>query len=209
MGDERRAPTAAEQARMRAWVEEGMAQGACGLSTGLIYEPGRWCETDELVDLCRPVAAGGGLYATHMRDEGEGLLRSVEETLTIGREAGCAVHVSHHKASARAAWGLVSKSLARVDEAAREQQVTLDVYPYTAGSTRLEAMYRLGRITREHAEAVRLATVPGHPEWEGKTVAQVADLLDLPADQATERILEGASSAPTPASWASTSANEA
>jgi len=190
-GNERRAPTAAEQARMRGWVEEGMAQGACGLSTGLIYEPGRWCETEELIDLCRPVAAHGGVYATHMRNEGEQLLDSVEEALRIGREAGCAIHISHHKASTRAAWGLVSKSLARVDEAAKAQAVTLDVYPYTAGSTRLDALFRLGRMTRDYAEAVRLATVPGHPEWEGRTVAQVADLLDLPVDQATARILEG------------------
>ncbi len=190
-GNERRPPTAEESARMRAWVEEGMAQGACGLSTGLIYEPGRWCETEELIDLCRPVAARGGVYATHMRDEGLGLLDSVEETLRIGREAGCAVHISHHKASVKAAWGMVARSLARVDEAATSQAVTLDMYPYTAGSTRLEAMYRLGRMDRAYAEVVRLATVPGHPEWEGKTVAAVADLLDLPADQATERILDG------------------
>jgi N-acyl-D-amino-acid deacylase len=191
MGNDQRAPTAEEQARMRAWVEQGMEQGACGFSTGLIYEPGRWCETDELIDLCRPVGAHDGVYATHMRNEGERLLDSVEETLRIGREAGCAVNISHHKASAKAAWGLVPASLARVDEAAKSQRVTLDVYPYIAGSTRLEAVYRIGRIDREHAENVRLATVPGREEWQGKTVAQVADLLDLPVDQACERILEG------------------
>ena len=191
MGNEQRPPTAAELARMRGWVEEGMAQGACGLSTGLIYEPGRWCETAELVELCRPVAAYQGVYATHMRNEGERLLESVEETLTIGREAGCAVHISHHKATGRANWGRVSDSLVRVDEAAKRQQVTLDMYPYTAGSTRLEALFRLGRMSREYAESVRLATVPGRPEWNGRTVAQVADLLDLPVDQATEHILEG------------------
>jgi N-acyl-D-amino-acid deacylase len=192
MGNAQRAPTPEEQARMRGWVEQAMEQGACGFSTGLIYEPGRWCETDELIDLCRPVGAYGGVYATHMRNEGEGLLDAVEETLRIGREAGCAVNISHHKASARAAWGLVPKSLARVEEAVRAgQRVTLDVYPYIAGSTRLEAVYRLGRIDREHAEHVRLATVPGHEAWQGKTVAQVADLLDLPVDQAVERILAG------------------
>lgn len=191
MGNARRPPTAAELARMRAWVEQGMAQGACGLSTGLIYEPGRWCETEELVELCRPVAAYGGLYATHMRDEGEHLLDSVEETLQIGRQAGCAVHISHHKATGRAAWGLVSRSLARVEAAAATQRVTLDVYPYTAGSTRLEALVRLGRVDAASAATVRLATVPGHPEWEGKSVAEVAAVLDLPVEQALTRILEG------------------
>lgn len=192
MGNDNRAPTAGEQARMRAWVEQGMEQGACGLSTGLIYEPGRWCETDELIELCRPLAGYGGVYATHMRNEGEHLLDSVEETLRIGREAGCAVHISHHKASARAAWGMVAKSLARVDEAVKAgERVTLDMYPYTAGSTRLEALFRIGRMTRDYAEHVRLATVPGRPQWDGKTVADIADQLDLPVDQACERILEG------------------
>lgn len=191
MGNAHRPPTTAELARMRAWVEQGMAQGACGLSTGLIYEPGRWCETEELVELCRPVAAYDGLYATHMRDEGQRLLDSVEETLLIGRQAGCAVHISHHKATGPAAWGLVPRSLARVEAAAITQRVTLDVYPYTAGSTRLEALVRLGRIDAASAETVRLATVPGHPEWEGKTVAEVAAVLDLPVEQALARILEG------------------
>lgn len=191
MGTARRPPTAMELAQMRAWVEQGMAQGACGLSTGLIYEPGRWCETEEIIELCRPVTAYGGLYATHMRDEGERLFESVEETLRIGWEARCAVHISHHKATGRTAWGLVPRSLARVAAASAAQRVTLDVYPYTAGSTRLEALVRLGRVDAGSAETVRLATVPGHPQWEGKTVAEVAAALDLPVEQALARILEG------------------
>jgi N-acyl-D-amino-acid deacylase len=191
-GNERRPPADAEQARMRGWVEEAMAQGACGLSTGLIYEPGRWSETEEIIDLCRAIAPYGGVYATHMRNEGEQLLESVEETLRIGREAGCPVHISHHKASAERAWGLVGPSLARTDAArAAGQQVTLDVYPYTAGSTRLEAVARLGRIDAASAARLRLATVPGRPEYDGKNLAEVALALDLPPDQAAERILEG------------------
>ncbi len=191
MGNEQRPPAAEEQARMRGWVEEAMAQGACGLSTGLIYEPGRWCATEELIDLCRPVAAAKGVYATHMRNEGDQLLDAVEETLRIGREAGCAVHISHHKATGKANWGRVAASLARVDQATGSQAVTLDMYPYIAGSTRLEALYRIGRIDGEYAQALRLATVPGHPEWDGLRVTEVADLLDLPVDQAVKRILEG------------------
>ena len=192
LGEERRAPTVAELDRMRGWVEQGMEQGACGLSSGLIYEPGRWCATDELVELCRPVAAQGGLYATHMRDEGLRLLDSVEETLTVGREAGCAVQISHHKAIGEAAWGLVARSLARVDEAVvAGQRVTLDMYPYTASSTWLAALLSAGRITPESAGPVRLATVPGHPDWEGRTIAEVAETLDLPVDQTLDRILAG------------------
>ena len=190
-GNEQRPPTAQELAQMQGWVEQGMEQGACGLSTGLIYEPGRWADTEELIALCRPVAAHGGVYATHMRNEGLGLLDSVEETLRIGREAGCAVHISHHKASGKGAPGLVPQSLAKVDEAAKHQQVTLDFYPYTAGSTRLEAIYKLGRFDDEYAHNVLLATVPGRPDLDGKTVAQAAAEMDLPYDQAIERILEG------------------
>lgn len=191
-GNERRAPTPAELARMRGWVEEAMAQGAAGLSTGLIYEPGRWSETEEIIELCRAIAPYGGVYATHMRNEGEQLLDSVEETLRIGREAGCPVHISHHKASGEHVTGLVERSLARVDQArATGQAATLDMYPYPAGSTRLDAIYRLGRINGWYAERLRLATVPGKPQWEGKTLAEVAEELDLPPEQAAERILEG------------------
>ena len=191
-GNERRPPTDAELARMQAWVDEAMAQGACGLSTGLIYEPGRWSATEEIVALCARIAPHGGVYATHMRNEGEGLLEAVEETLRIGREAGVPVHISHHKATGPNTVGFVERSLARTDAArAAGQAVTLDMYPYTAGSTRLEALHRLGRIDNAYAERLRLATVPGRPQFQGRTLADVALELDLPPDQAAERILEG------------------
>src|SRR5258707_12323429 len=123
---------------MRGWTEQAMAQGACGLSTGLIYRPGRWSNTDEIVALAREVAPYGGLYATHMRNEGEHLLDSIEETLTIGREAGIPVHVSHHKSAGKGNWGLVKQSLAKVDGAvAAGADATLDADPYTAGTGRM------------------------------------------------------------------------
>jgi N-acyl-D-amino-acid deacylase len=192
IGNEQREPTGPELAQMCAWVAEAMEQGACGLSTGLIYEPGRWSATEEIVELCRRIAPYSGVYATHMRNEGEGLLEAVDETLRIGREAGCPVHISHHKATGDRTRGFVERSLAKTD-AARDagQAVTLDMYPYTAGSTRLEALAHLGRIDGAYAERLRLATVPGRPELEGKTLAEVALLLDLPAEQAAERILDG------------------
>ncbi len=193
MRNAQRAPSPGELARMRGWVEQAMEQGACGLSTGLIYEPNRWAETDEIAALCRAIAPRGGVYATHMRNESDKLLEAVEETLTIGRDAGCAVHISHHKAGGRRVWGLVNESLAKVDRArAAGQDVTLDVYPYPAGSTRLEALWRLGSFTDpDYAPLIRIATCPGHAEWQGKTVAEVADELDLPYDQAAERIVQG------------------
>jgi N-acyl-D-amino-acid deacylase len=136
MGFDRRPPTAQELAGMEALVAEGMQAGAAGLSSGLAYAPGVFSEPEELIALCRVVARYGGLYTTHMRDQGAGLLASVEESLRVGREAGVPVQISHHKAMGEAYWGRVRESLARVD-AAREagQDVTLDVYPYTAVST--------------------------------------------------------------------------
>ena len=118
--------------------------GCVGFSTGLIYEPGRYSNTDELIRVGRRVMAGHRrLYATHMRDEGLGLLDAVAEAIAIGEEGGVPVQISHHKASTRAAWGLVKQSLALID-AARERgvDVTADQYPYTAGSTSLFAVVR-------------------------------------------------------------------
>jgi N-acyl-D-amino-acid deacylase len=127
-----------------------------------------------------------------MRDEGDGLLDAVAETLRIGREAGVPVHISHHKATGDRTAGLIERSLAATDAArAAGQAVTLDIYPYTAGSTRLEAYARGGRNFAAIADRLRLATVPGRPAFQGKTLAEVALLLDLPPEQAADRILEG------------------
>lgn len=136
MGFDRRPPTMGELERMQALVAEAMQAGAAGISSGLAYAPGVFSQPEELVALCRVVARYGGIYTTHMRDQGAGLLDSVEESLRVGREAGVPVQISHHKAMGEAYWGRVRESLARVDEARHGgQDVTLDVYPYTAVST--------------------------------------------------------------------------
>ena len=126
---------------MREGLEEGLAAGALGLSTGLIYEPGRHAKTDEIVDLAAAMRGSGGLYATHMRNEGARLLESVDEAIEIGERAGVAVQISHHKASGRESWGLVARSLELIEKAqARGLDVHADQYPYTAGSTVLAAI---------------------------------------------------------------------
>jgi N-acyl-D-amino-acid deacylase len=142
MGLEERTARPAEVAQMRDVVDEGMRQGAFGLSTGLVYAPGAFADTEEIVELSKVVAAHRGIYATHMRDEGARLIPSVEEALRIGREAGISVQISHHKAAGRFNWGKVKKTLAMVDRA-REAglDVHSDVYPYSAGSTVLSAMF--------------------------------------------------------------------
>ncbi|MEO6811709.1 MAG: amidohydrolase family protein, partial [Isosphaeraceae bacterium] len=127
--------------QMRTLVEQGMDAGAWGMSTGLIYLPGRYADTAELIDLAKVVAKHGGIYASHMRNEGGGLLNSIDETITIGREAGVPVQISHLKASGEKNWGLVVPAIARI-KAARDagQVVTADQYPYIASSTSLAAM---------------------------------------------------------------------
>ena len=162
-----------------------MEQGACGLSTGLIYVPGRFSATEEIVSLAEEIAPYGGLYATHMRNEADRLLEAVEEALRIGRDASVPVHISHHKAAGRPNWGKVRDSLASVDAANRRgSDVTLDVYPYTAGSGRMIEYFDLDRIDEDMAGNVRLAACPAFPELEGRMLTEVAadrgtDLTDL------------------------------
>ncbi len=142
MGRANRAPTADELAKMRALVRREMAAGAFGLSTGLIYVPGTYAKTDELVALCEEVASFGGLYATHMRDEGDHVLESIDEAIEIGRRAGLPVHLSHLKASGKPNWGKSEQIVARL-EAARADglAVTGDQYAYTASSTTLLVLF--------------------------------------------------------------------
>jgi N-acyl-D-amino-acid deacylase len=190
MGDERRAPTDAELARMKRWVTEAMGQGACGLSTGLIYQPGRYSATEEVVALAEAVAPFGGLYATHMRNEADRLIEAVDEAIRVGREADIGVHISHHKASGRRNWGMVGASLAHIDEAnAAGADVTLDVYPYTAGSGRMIEYFNLDRISIELAEVIRLASCPAFPAYEGRMLVDIAEEEGVDLDELVRRIL--------------------
>ena len=176
MGRDDSAPSGAQMKHMKDLVREGLDAGAIGLSTGLIYEPGRHARTEELIELAALMRDVGGLYATHMRDEGLGLLESVDEAVRIGEAAGVGVQISHHKASGRAAWGLVVRSLERIDAAQRRGlDVHADQYPYTAGSTILSAVAAGGRLggavgTLEPDHVV-IASTAAHPDWEGRSLA--------------------------------------
>jgi N-acyl-D-amino-acid deacylase len=200
MALEQRAPAAAEFDRMKAWVREGVASGAVGLSTGLIYEPGRYARTDEIVALARELGGpAGGLYASHMRNEADGLLDAVRETIRIGEEAGVPVQISHHKASGRNNWGRVRDSLRLIDEArARGVDVTADQYPYVAGSTSLFAVLQNGAFRSDSpgglgqlaAADVLVASAPKHSEWEGQTLAALASSWRLDDEAAARRVVE-------------------
>jgi N-acyl-D-amino-acid deacylase len=190
MGMDQRAPTPPERHAMRDHVERAIEQGACGFSTGLIYRPGRWSETDEVIELASSARKFDALYTTHMRNEGDRLLEAVDETLLIGREAGVHAHISHHKSAGRPNWGKIRESLAKVDAAlAAGQRVTLDVYPYTAGSGRMIEYFNLDRISRDLAEVIRIASCPAFREYEGRMVVDIAAEEGRDVTEVVHRIL--------------------
>src|SRR2546422_3426707 len=141
MGFARRAPTAGELTRMQRLMADAMDDGAWGLSTGLIYAPGSYAQTDEIIAVARSAARQRGFYASHIRGEGATLLDAVREAIRVGREGELPVQVSHIKAAGRPNWGKVADALALIDRARDEElDVTADVYPYTASSTTLRTL---------------------------------------------------------------------
>jgi len=141
IGFEARPAKGDELAEMKRALAQALEDGAFGLSSGLIYPPSCYADTRELVELCRIVARYGGIYASHIRGEGERLIAAVKEAIEIGRRSGVPVEISHHKAAGRANWGKVKRTLKLIDEArGRGIDVTCDVYPYLAGSTGLDSV---------------------------------------------------------------------
>ena len=197
MGNADREPTREEFAQMRKWLRDALEAGVVGLSTGLIYEPGRYARTEEIIELAREMAETGGLYASHMRNEAGGLLDSIRETIRIGEEAGVPIQISHHKASGRENWGMVRDSLRLIEEArARGIDVTADQYPYTSGSTILAAVLQnrafddgQGPMGRVPGDKVQFASMPRHPEREGMTLKQFCDEWGVSERAAAERII--------------------
>lgn len=140
IGLEQRKATAEELDQMRELARKAMQEGAWGMSTGLIYVPGSYADTDELVMISEVIGQHGGIYASHIRNEGAQLLDSVHEALEIGRRAKLPVHISHFKSSGKDSWGLVRTAVEIIQQRRAEGQiVTADQYPYTASSTSLEA----------------------------------------------------------------------
>jgi N-acyl-D-amino-acid deacylase len=141
MGTEQRAPRAEEMARMEALVDEAMRAGAVGLSTGLIYVPGTYADTAEVVALARVAARHGGVYASHIRSEGDQVFAAIEEAVDVGRQAGLPVQISHFKVSNQKLWGQSARTIAQVEAArAAGVDVTVDQYPYAASSTALSTL---------------------------------------------------------------------
>ncbi len=136
-----RPPTPEELTRMRSLVRQAMAEGAVGISSALIYSPAAYARTDELIALAEEAAAAGGLYASHIRNEADGLLEALDEFLTIARQAGIRSEIYHLKASGRSNWSKLDTVIRAVDRARAEGlPITADMYTYAASSTGLDAV---------------------------------------------------------------------
>jgi N-acyl-D-amino-acid deacylase len=167
---------------MRAHVQEALDAGALGVSTGTFYPPAAAASTEEIIEVCRPLSGSGGVYATHMRDEKDAVLQSLEETFRIGRELDVPVVVSHHKVTGEANWGRSAETLARIGQAMQCQCVSLDCYPYTAGSTMLHTdPARLqGRVLIAHSDA--------HPRMAGRDLDDIAREWGVDKLEAAKRL---------------------
>lgn len=183
MDDLERAATPSEIERMGELLEASLAAGCMGMSTGLAYPTAHAAPTEEVVALAERLAPYNGIYATHMRDERDGVVESVKETLEIGRRASVRVVISHHKACARRNWGRTKETLALIGAARKKQTVNLDVYPYTASSTVLL------RDFVESSEKVLLAWSEPHPELAGRDFADIKSEWQCSTEEAITRLL--------------------
>ncbi|MFZ0640021.1 MAG: D-aminoacylase [Candidatus Acidiferrales bacterium] len=179
IGDDDRAPTADELKQMEALVAQAMQQGAMGVSTALIYPPGHYAKTDELIALAKVASQYGGIYASHMRSEGQTEMQALDEAIEIGREAHLPVEIFHMKVSGKTRWGSMTKVVAKID-AARDSglDIAASMYPYLAGATALASCLppwvadggteKLLARLRDPAvrRRIKLEMAADHPGWE-------------------------------------------
>ncbi|MFN7120238.1 MAG: N-acyl-D-amino-acid deacylase family protein [Saprospiraceae bacterium] len=173
MGTENRAPSAQELKKMQALVEQAMKDGAVGFSTGLIYVPGTFAGTYEIVELAKIAAQYNGVYASHIRNEDSHVLDAIEEAVTVGREAKLPVEISHFKISGKNEWGKSVGMIDKVLEYRREGiDVTVDQYPYTASSTTLAILLPTWALAGDSLK-IRLE----NPETKAKIVKEMKEML--------------------------------
>lgn len=182
-GDVMRAATDAEAHRMQLRLRESLREGASGFSTGLYYPANHEAPTDEVIAVAEALRETGGLYVTHMRDEGDGVLDSIEETLGIGRAVGAPVVISHHKCTMPKNFGRSVETLAAIDRGAATQKVDFDVYPYVAGSTVL-----MPEKLRPDVRVKVSWSVP-HPELQGRWLDELARDWGVDIVAAARRLL--------------------
>ena len=177
-----RAATPAEIAGMRAMAHESLASGAIGVSTGTAYPPAACAPTEEIIDICRPLTEFNGLYVTHMRNEDDQVMESIEETCLIGRTLEVPVVISHHKTVGTRNHGRSVETLKLIAELMHKQPLGLDCYPYIASSTVL----RYDRL--EQSSRIIITWSKPHPEFAGVDLDEVARRLQMTQAEAVEKI---------------------
>ncbi len=174
MGTENRAPTPSELEKMKAFVSQAMQDGAVGLSTGLIYVPGTFAETSEIVELGKVAANYGGVYASHIRNEDSKVLDAIAEAVEVGRQAQMPVEISHFKLSGKNEWGKSNRMIDQVLQYRSEGiDVTVDQYPYTASSTTLAVLLPTWALAGDSLK-IRLA----NPETKATIVKEMKEMLE-------------------------------
>ena len=178
IGDDDRPATADELARMTALVEASLASGACGASSGLEYTPGMFASRDELIALCRPLAKRGLPYATHMRNEDDRVLESIDESIAVARGAGCPLEISHLKTQGKRNWEKIDDAFRRISDARKAGlDVTFDRYPYVAYQTGLSNLFpKWSKDGGTSAFVARLSNADLRPRMRRDVLAKV-DLI--------------------------------
>ncbi|HEY4214133.1 MAG TPA: D-aminoacylase [Steroidobacteraceae bacterium] len=183
MGEDLNRPAKpAEIVAMRELLTECLKEGSLGLSTGLYYPPARAATMQEVIEVAGPLSTYQGVYTTHMRDESDHVMESIEESLETGRLLGVPLIISHHKCMGRQNFGRSAETLARIALARLSQPVALDVYPYTAASTVLRAELV------ERAEKTVIAWCDPFPEFGGRDLVDAADALGCSLAEAVAKL---------------------
>ena len=182
-GDTQRAATDKESEHMRKRLADALVEGASGFSTGLYYPPNGMAPTQEVIAVAEALREAQGIYVTHMRDEANDVMLSIEETLKIGRDTGSPVVISHHKCAMPENFGRTVETLPAIDRASYRQKVDFDVYPYPAGSTVLMP-FRL----RPDVKVQLTWSVP-HPEMAGRLLSDIARGWNMSERDAAELLL--------------------
>jgi N-acyl-D-amino-acid deacylase len=182
-GDTQRPATDKEAAHMQQRLAEALAEGASGFSTGLYYPPNMNAPTSEVIAVAQALREAGGIYVTHMRDEADDILLSIQETLKIGRDSKSAVVMSHHKCSMPENFGRSTETLPAIELAGKYQQAHFDVYPYAAGSTVLMP----DRLRQDVPEQITWS-IP-HPEQAGRMLDDIARDWGMTRRAAADKLL--------------------
>jgi N-acyl-D-amino-acid deacylase len=185
MDDPYRPATRDEQAHMVALLREGMAAGAIGFSSGVFYAPGAAADIDELAMLAAVAGEAGGVYATHIRQEMDQVIPSLDEAFATARRGNIPVVISHHKCAGPKNWGRTVGTIAHIDDARSKQPIGLDAYPYTAGSTVLRSDLIDGVID------VLITWSAPYPEMSGRHLTDIAREWNCTQQEACERLQPG------------------